>query len=50
MTTDVKEFLSTNGKKGGMKTAKRGKKYYSEIGKKGARKRWKRPARLAKAS
>jgi general stress protein YciG len=40
MNTEVKEFLRLNGKKGGLKTAKRGKEFYSKIGKKGMKKRW----------
>ena len=40
--TPEKEFFAAIGKKGGKKTAKKGKKHFSEIGKKGAEKRWKK--------
>lgn len=37
----IRNYLKTIGKRGGQKTAKRGKEYYSLIGKKGLAKRWK---------
>ena len=40
MTTELREHMKTIGKRGGKKTAKRGKKYYLNIGKKGLQKRW----------
>lgn len=40
MNTEIKEFLRQNGRKGGLKTAKRGREFYSRIGKKGMKKRW----------
>ena len=36
----IRKHYSKLGKKGGAKTARRGKKYYSEIGKKGMAARW----------
>ena len=48
MNTEVKAYLSSTGRKGGLKTAARGKKYYSEIGKKGAKKRWRNRRNLPK--
>ncbi len=35
-----RELFVEAGKRGGDKTAKRGKKFYKEIGTKGAKKRW----------
>ena len=35
------------GKLGGLKTKKKGKAYYSKIGKLGAKKRWEDPANLS---
>lgn len=36
------DYFSKLGKKGGNKTKLKGKKYYSAIGKLGAKKRWKK--------
>jgi hypothetical protein len=35
-----RDFFIKSGKKGGIETAKRGKKYYQSIGKKGSQMRW----------
>lgn len=40
MTNELREHLREIGRKGGKKTAKRGKAFYSRIGKKGMKKRW----------
>lgn len=40
MNKQIKQFFKENGKKGGLKTAERGKEFYSKIGKKGMKKRW----------
>lgn len=40
ITDAQREAFATIGRMGGKKTAKRGKKYMSELGKKGALKRW----------
>jgi general stress protein YciG len=37
---EVKKYLSEIGKKGGQKTAKKGKEHFKAIGLKGANKRW----------
>lgn len=34
------DFFKQKGKQGGQNTAKRGKEYYAEIGRKGANNRW----------
>ncbi len=39
MNKKIKKYLSKLGKKGGKKTALRGKRYYSKIGKEGAKKK-----------
>lgn len=37
---EVKEYLQEIGKRGGKKTAKKGRSYYSNLGKLGMQKRW----------
>lgn len=49
MTDELKRHMQKIGRKGGNKTAKRGKEHYSKIGKKGAAKRWAK-RRLAKSA
>jgi hypothetical protein len=40
MTNAITDYLKEIGKRGGDKTAKRGKAYYQEIGRRGALRRW----------
>jgi len=39
---DIKDIAKQLGRLGGEKTKLRGKEYYSQIGKKGAKKRWRK--------
>jgi hypothetical protein len=48
MNTALKNYLRSNGRKGGQKTAERGPEFYSRIGKLGMKKRWAKKRALAK--
>jgi hypothetical protein len=50
MNTEVKKYFRKIGKKGGKKTAARGKEFYSAIGKLGMKKRWAKRRALAKTA
>jgi general stress protein YciG len=47
MTDELRKHMRDLGRKGGKKTAKRGKAFYSRIGKQGMKKRWEKRTKLA---